>query len=126
MVYTTSSRNFAFTKSISPGKLETLPAQTMEGLNVQGQRRSQTIEIGEIGNDRPIETVDERWYSPDLKLEVMTRHNDPRTGEQITRLINIVRGDPDPSLFQLPAGYQINEGKQFPVMKMMPLIDKDQ
>jgi hypothetical protein len=135
VVYTTSSRNFAFTKSISSGKLETLPAQTMEGLNVQGQRRSQTIEIGEIGNDRPIETVDERWYSPDLKLEVMTRHNDPRTGEQITRLVNIVRGDPDPGLFQLPAGYQINEGKQFPVslpvfvprgVKMTPLIGKDQ
>jgi hypothetical protein len=43
-------------------------------------------------------------------MDVMTKHSDPRTGEEITRLANINRAEPDASLFQLPAGYQIVEG----------------
>jgi hypothetical protein len=99
------------TVAVSPKK-ETLGTQIMEGVNAQGERRTSTIETGAIGNDRPIQIVTERWYSPDLQVEVMTRHNDPRMGEEITRLANINRAEPDPSLFQVPAGYQLVEGKQ--------------
>jgi hypothetical protein len=97
--------------AVSPNK-ESLGTQIMEGVNAQGERRTSTIETGAIGNDRPIQIVSERWYSPDLQVEVMTRHNDPRMGEEITRLANINRAEPDPSLFQVPAGYQLVEGKQ--------------
>ncbi len=127
--YTTSvdGSNMAFRqyKSAANAKVEALPAQMMEGVNVQGQRRTQTIEAGEIGNDRPIQIVDERWTSPDLQLDVMTRHSDPRTGEQTMHLVNVSRGDPNATLFQVPAGYQINEGKSFPAMKMTPMFVKD-
>jgi hypothetical protein len=99
------------TVTVSPNK-ESLGTQIMEGVNAQGERRTSTIEAGAIGNDRPIQIVSERWYSPDLQVEVMTRHNDPRMGEEITRLANINRAEPDPSLFQVPAGYQLVEGKQ--------------
>ncbi len=97
------------------GNVETLQAKTMEGVNVRGERRTNTIDIGAIGNDRPIDVVDERWYSPDLQLNVMSRHTDPRTGDEMVRLINISRSNPDSSLFQPPAGYEISEGKNFPV-----------
>jgi hypothetical protein len=93
---------------VTPNK-ESLGTQTMEGVSAKGERQTRTIEAGAIGNDRPIQIVSEHWYSPDLQMDVMTRHNDPRTGEEITRLININRAEPDPSLFQLPAGYQIVE-----------------
>jgi hypothetical protein len=99
------------TVAMSPKK-ESLGTQIMEGVNAQGERRTSTIETGAIGNDRPIQIVSERWYSPDLQVEVMTRHSDPRMGEEITRLANINRAEPDPSLFQVPAGYQLVEGKQ--------------
>ena len=91
-------------------KKESLGTQTMEGVNAQGERQTRTIEAGDIGNDRPIQIVSERWYAPDLQVEVMTRHSDPRTGEEIMRLTNINRAEPDPSLFQVPVGYQIVEG----------------
>jgi len=42
----------------------------------------------------------------------MTRHSDPRSGEEMTRLININRAEPDATLFQVPAGYQIVEGPE--------------
>jgi hypothetical protein len=96
------------TAAASPNK-ESLGTQTMEGVSAQGERRTSTIEAGAIGNDRPIQIVSERWYSPDLQMEVMTRRSDPRTGEEITRLVNINRAEPDPSLFQVPAGYQLVE-----------------
>jgi len=103
------------TVAVTPNK-ESLGTQIMEGVGAQGDRQTRTIEAGAIGNDRPIQIISERWYSPDLQVEIMTRHSDPRTGEETVRLININRAEPDSSLFQVPAGYQIIEGKQMPAM----------
>jgi len=88
------------------GKTEPLGPQTIEGVAADGTRRSETIETGAIGNDRPIQITSESWYSRDLQTVVMTKQNDPRTGEQTFRLINITRGDPPANLFTIPAGYQ--------------------
>jgi hypothetical protein len=101
-------------KFAADAKKEMLPMQIMEGVSATGERQTSTIETGEIGNDRPIEIVSERWYSPDLQVEVMARHSDPRSGEQITHLVNISRAEPDHSLFEVPEGYQITDGKQMP------------
>ena len=69
-----------------------------------------TIPAGEVGNERPIEIVSERWYSPELQTIVMTRHTDPRFGENTYRLTNINREEPAHILFEVPAGYTIKEG----------------
>jgi len=37
----------------------------------------------------------------------MTRHSDPRSGETIYRLANIVRAEPDRSLFVVPPDYTV-------------------
>jgi hypothetical protein len=109
-----SGPGITFSTKLLGSKPESLGSQTMEGMNVQGERRTHTIEAGEIGNDRPIQTIDEHWYSTELQLDVMSRHSDPRIGEQITRLVDVRRGEPDASLFQAPAGYTISEGKGLP------------
>jgi hypothetical protein len=103
------------TVAVTPNK-ESLGTQIMEGVGAQGERQTRTIEAGAIGNDRPIQIISEHWYSPDLQMDVMTRHSDPRTGEETVRLININRAEPDSSLFQVPAGYQVIEGKPMPPM----------
>ena len=89
---------------------EQLGKQTIEGVEAEGTRTTVTIPAGEIGNERPIEIVSERWYSPELQLVVMTRHSDPRTGETIYKLTNINRAEPAKTLFEVPAGYTIKEG----------------
>jgi hypothetical protein len=66
---------------------------------------------GKIGNDRPILVVHEEWRSPELKI-VRTIDRDPRTGEQTMELQNLVRIDPDPALFQAPAGYKVQDMAQ--------------
>lgn len=93
------------------GKYETrteeLGTRDIEGVSAEGTRRITTIPEGSIGNERPIEIVYERWYSKELGLVVYSKHSDPRFGEQTYRLTNIVRAEPDPSLFAVPQGYKV-------------------
>lgn len=95
----------------SPGQTESLGKQIIEGVNAEGTRTTQTLEAGAIGNDRPIQMVSERWYSPELQTVMMTRHSDPRTGDEVFKLTNVSRSEPSPVLFQVPAGYQVIEQK---------------
>jgi hypothetical protein len=101
---------FAYTmgpKSKYETRTEQLGTQNIEGVNAEGTRTVTTIPAGAIGNERPIEMVYEKWYSPELDLVVMSKSSDPRFGEQTYRLTNIVRSEPDPSLFSLPSGYKV-------------------
>ena len=86
-----------------------LEHRTIEGIPVEGHSVTRTIAAGEIGNERPINVVNEEWTSPELKVLVMTHHSDPRTGESTYQLTNILRGEPDATLFAVPAGYEIRE-----------------
>ncbi len=88
---------------------ETLGTQDFEGVAADGSRTVSTIPAGQIGNERPIDIVSEQWYSKDLQTTVMSRHSDPRTGETTYRVTNIRRGDPDPSLFQVPGDYTMKD-----------------
>src|SRR5262245_46303129 len=89
---------------------ESLGTQSIEGVMAEGTRMTLTIPAGKTGNDRPIVTVNERWYSPELQTVVLTKNSDPRMGETTYRLTNINRSEPDPSLFQVPADYTVDEG----------------
>ena len=52
------------------------------------------------------------WRSPELKIVVKTIDTAPRTGEQTMELRSISRADPDPALFQAPAGYKVQDMAQ--------------
>ena len=69
----------------------------------EGIRSTVTIPAGEIGNERPIDIVSERWYSPELQVVLSMRHSDPRFGENHYYLTNIRRGEPPASLFEVPS-----------------------
>jgi len=91
---------------------EDLGSQTIEGVVVNGKRTTRTIPAGQIGNDKPITIVNEVWTSPDLKTIISSKRSDPRMGEQTFQLTNIVRAEPDASLFTVPADFKITEGPQ--------------
>lgn len=88
-------------------KKESLGKKVIEGVAAEGTRTVSTIDAGKIGNERPIEIVSEKWYSPELKVTIMTKHTDPRFGETIYRLTKIKRTEPDASLFKIPSGFKI-------------------
>ena len=86
---------------------ESLGTQTMEGVLVEGKRTTRIIPEGLEGNDRPITVVSEVWRSPELKIEVFIKTNDPRYGVMTTRLTNVDLSNPILSLFQPPPEYRI-------------------
>ncbi len=95
---------------------EKLPPQTIEGVLAEGTRRTTVVAEGTEGNDRPFVITEETWMSPDLKVMVLSKTDDPRRGETTMKLTNISRNEPDPSLFQPPPDYQVvDETGQFTI-----------
>jgi hypothetical protein len=90
-------------------KTESLGRQTVEGVVTEGTRTTVVIPAGQMGNEQPLQTVVESWYSPDLQMVVLSRRNDPRSGETVTRYTNISRTEPLHSLFEVPADYKISD-----------------
>jgi hypothetical protein len=94
-------------------KVESLGTQNVEGVMAEGTRTTTTIPMGTIGNDRDINVVYEKWYSKELQLTVLSKHTDPRFGEQTYRLTNISRDNPPMSLFQPPADYKNDDDEKW-------------
>jgi hypothetical protein len=88
------------------GVSSALPAREIEGLKVNGERTTWTIEAGKIGNEKPIVISREVWRSPELMLTVLSKDSDPRRGEVSYRLERVKRGEPDAALMKLPGDYQ--------------------
>lgn len=83
--------------------------KVIEGVNVDGRKTTTTIPAGKIGNEQPLTITSEEWRSPELNVLVLTRHSDPRTGESSYRLTNIIRAEPDRSLFMVPPDYTVKD-----------------
>jgi hypothetical protein len=94
-------------------KTESLGKQTIEGVVADGTKTTITIPAGEMGNERPIEIVNERWYSPELQTVVLSKRKDPLTGDMTYRLTNINRNEPAATVFEVPADYKVKEGPPF-------------
>ncbi|HEY2468248.1 MAG TPA: hypothetical protein VGI45_10495 [Terracidiphilus sp.] len=90
-------------------KTESLGTKAIDGIQATGTKVTNTIPAGTIGNDKDLVITRETWYSPDLKLVLQSTQTDPRFGQTTYSLTNIQRSEPDPSLFQVPAGYTIDK-----------------
>ncbi len=90
---------------------ESLGTQIMEGVTVEGNRHTMTWPAGSQGNDRPMTTTSEIWTSPELKVTVLSKMTDPRSGEHTQKLIHISRGEPDGTLFAPPPDYKVVDEK---------------
>lgn len=90
-------------------KSESLGKQTIEGVVCDGTRETMTIAAGAMGNERPIVVTTERWTSPELGIDVLRKHVDPRTGENTYKVTMIQRGEPAKSLFEVPPDYKLQD-----------------
>lgn len=91
-------------------KSEDLGTQTVNGQAATGARITTTISAGAMGNAQPIVITRETWVSTALKVPVQIKSSDPRFGTTTMNLANIVLGEPDPTLFQVPASYSVTTG----------------
>jgi hypothetical protein len=101
---------------------EDLGMMHQNGIPAQGTRTTLTIPVGQIGNNREIKVVNERWYSQDLQMMVKSVNSDPRFGTTTYELKNIVRANPDSILFQIPPDYTVQESGAPLMLQLQPVL----
>jgi hypothetical protein len=106
-------------------KTESLGKRAIDGVIAEGSRTTITIPAGEVGNEREINIVTERWYSPELQTVVLSKHTDPRRGETTYTLTNIKRAEPHPSLFQVPPDYSFANKDAAPGVRVIRKIEQN-
>jgi hypothetical protein len=99
---------------------ESLGQQNIEGMVAEGKRITTTIPAGAMGNQRPISTVTEEWFSSELQVVVLSTTKDPRIGETTYRLTDIQRAEPSATLFVVPADYAIKDFDKVPPLPRPP------
>ena len=88
-------------------KQEDIGTQPLGNLTLTGIRKTHIIPAQDSTTGKDIVITDEYWYSPDLSIYMIIKHNDPRTGEQIVAVSDIDRHEPDASLLSVPPHYKV-------------------
>jgi len=83
---------------------EDLGTEEIGGIPAHGIREVQTIPAQD--NGKPIVVTDEYWYCDDLRINLMIKHNDPRTGSATLTVTQVERTEPDRAMFEIPANYE--------------------
>jgi hypothetical protein len=91
---------------------EDLGTETIDGLTVVGTRDTLTISPGAEGNNQPLLTSEESWYSPELEVNLSVTRKDPREGTVVIHVVDLSRSEPDPVLFQVPTGFAVEDHRQ--------------
>ena len=86
---------------------EDLGLSSTEGQETHGYRETVTINAGVMGNDRPMVSTREFWYSPLLGVNLISTVDDPQSGKQLFRVKELSTSEPEPSFFEVPADYKI-------------------
>ena len=86
---------------------EDLGKRLIAGVETEGTHDIVIYNPGVFGNDRKMTVENEFWWPPQLGLNLLSIKIDPRIGKQTFTVTELVQGEPDASLFQLPAGYEV-------------------
>lgn len=89
-----------------------LGSQMIDSLPATGELTTTVVPVGRSGNNQPITKTYEVWTSDEMKLVLLQKWNDPRTGARTTQLADFSRAEPAPALFHPPAGYQMKTAEQ--------------
>jgi hypothetical protein len=95
-----------------------LGEQTIDGTNLHGTEKQLTIAADSSGTGKPIVVTTEYWYSPDLAVYLIVKHNDPRSGEQIVAVTHIDRHEPPATQFRVPDTYKVVDETPPPPLPM--------
>jgi hypothetical protein len=102
------------TRPATPNQVQTsLGTEAISGtsFSAQGTQTVTTLPAGRLGNAAPITITAVRWYSPDLQIVIQSSRTDPRSGVSTYQLSNISTAEPAESLFQLPSGLTLQQGR---------------
>jgi hypothetical protein len=89
-------------------KVEDLGKRIIAGLESSGMRITRTVPSGMLGNSLPLTYIEEKWVSDDYRIILLDISDDPVLGKSTYEVTSFTPSEPDPSLFQPPADYEIN------------------
>jgi len=91
---------------------EDLGTQNILGIETEGIRQTTVTNVGVLGNDQPLNSMSEYWHSQQLGINLLSIRSSPYFGKQTFTITEISTGDPDAQLFNLPAGYTVNDQRK--------------
>ncbi len=84
-----------------------LGKKQMDGVEAEGIRETQTVKAGVNGNNRPLVTSRETWYSPQLQLYLSVMVTDPYGATRKVEATDLKLGEPGEEWFAIPEGYRV-------------------
>jgi hypothetical protein len=91
---------------------EDLGHNTIAGVDTVGYRDTITINPGVAGNDSPMITLREFWFSPPLGINLLSRYESPAVGKELFTVREINTAPPEPQYFSLPEGFDVVDRRQ--------------
>jgi hypothetical protein len=88
-------------------KVEDLGKREIAGLEASGLRTTRTQPAGAWGNSLPIDYVEEKWISEQYGIILKYVVSNPVLGDTTYEVTSFTVGEPDASLFQPPADYEV-------------------
>jgi hypothetical protein len=86
-----------------------LGSDVIDGIYVLGTRETVTINPETMGNDRPLVSTREYWYSDELQTNLAVTRIEPGQGKQVIRITGLTRSEPDPHLWDVPIGFTVRD-----------------
>lgn len=86
---------------------EELGLSNSNGVDTAGYRETTTLNPGVFGNDQPMVSTREFWYSSRLGINLISKVDDPRSGRQTFTVTELTTSEPDAKFFAVPEGYRV-------------------
>jgi hypothetical protein len=78
---------------------EDLPAEVIAGMSIPGKRLHLVMQGAPV--------IEDSWFSPELRIEMKSETDDPRSGHFSMIVSDLQRTQPSPSLFEVPSDYKV-------------------
>jgi hypothetical protein len=91
--------------AVVAGPIQYLGTNTIGVYNARGFRLSLSFPIGTKSQTRVVTQTTDTWWSPDIGAVVLEVTKDSLNNSTTKALTQIIKGEPDPSLFIVPSTY---------------------
>jgi hypothetical protein len=86
-----------------------LGSDVIEGVTVEGIRITSSLDVGVfVNNEEPVASLD-FWHSSDLGIDLSVTRTYKNGRARVVHVVGLSLSEPDPALFQPPAGFVLDD-----------------
>jgi hypothetical protein len=91
---------------------EDLGGNTIAGFEAVGYRDTTTLNSGTYGNDQPMVSMREFWYSKQLGINLLSIVDNPHVGKERFTATDVSISEPQHGYFVIPGGYTVIDQRE--------------